>query len=231
MDSSNITVVTSITGDKDQLIEKQVRGGANFIAFIDKPYPSNTWGIKKAYDKFQDPRRNSRIHKLLIHQYVDTEYSIWIDGNIKLLIPPEEIIERYLKNHDFAVFKHPTRDCIYDEAMVCAKLRLDDPENIIEQVKQYEDSGFAKHKGLCECGILIRRNTAKVEAFNNAWWGEYTRFSRRDQISFMYAVDKVGLRINVINEPFINQPDGSAIRDNAFQVVAHQHFEGNFNQQ
>jgi hypothetical protein len=222
-----VTTVTSITGGKDHLIEQKGKG--IFKAFLDETNWSETWKIEKAYNNFKDPRRNSRIHKILIHKYVDTEYSIWIDGNIKLLISPEEIIERYLKHHDFAVFKHPTRDCLYKEAMTCATLKQDDPEIIIEQAKYYEDQGFPKEMGLAECNILIRRHTKKVEAFNNAWWAEYARFSRRDQISFMYAVDKVGLRVNIIDEPFLVQEDGSAIRDNAFQIFSHVHHEGNFN--
>jgi hypothetical protein len=223
-----ITVVTSITSGKDSFLQDQVRGNAKFIAFLDNPKDSDVWEIKKAHDRFTDPRRNSRIHKMLIHKYVDTEYSIWIDGNIRLLKTPEELIEKYLKDCDLAVFKHPNRDCLYDEAMVCAKLRLDDPEVIIEQAKAYEDSGYAKHKGLCECGIIIRRHTQKVEEFNDAWWAEYCRYSRRDQISFMYAVDKVGLQIHAIGDYFklknhLDPMSGGVKGSGDFEIITHQH--------
>jgi hypothetical protein len=224
-----ITVYTSITGGKDRLIEDHVRGHAKFVAFTDELKISNLYEIRQAYDKFKDPRRNSRIQKILSHQYIDTEYSIYLDGNIKLLKTPEELIGKYLKDHDLAIFAHPNRNCIYDEAMQCAKLNLDNVETIIEQAKMYEDSGYAKQKGLCECGIILRRNTPKVATFENAWWSEYTRHSRRDQISFMYAADKVGLRFNKIPEPFIIR-DGIATRAESFEIVPHEHFEGNFNQ-
>ena len=229
MESSNIAVLTSITGSKDNLIENQCKGDAKFIAYLDKPWMSDTWEIRKAYDKFKDPRRNSRLPKLMPHLFVDTEYSIWIDGNMTLLKPPEEVVEKYLKDHDLAIFKHPSRDCIYDEALVCAKLNLDDPEIIIEQAKAYEESGYAKKKGLCECGMIIRRHTPEVQAFNEAWFAEYSRYSRRDQISFMYAVDKIGLRINAIKANFVEK-DGELIRDDVASIVAHNHFEGNWNQ-
>lgn len=225
-----ITVLTAITGGKDELIDDQIKGGARFTAYSDTPLYSNTWKIEKCYDKFRDPRRNSRVPKILAHQYANTEYSIWIDGNIKLLTSPEELVETYLKDHDLAVFKHPNRDCLYDEAVVCAKLKLDDPETIIEQVVKYETEGFPKHRGLCECGIILRRHTPKVEQFNNFWWSEYSRHSRRDQLSFMYAVDKAALRINAIDMPFIIK-EGVARRGDLFELVPHEHFEGNFNQQ
>lgn len=130
-----------------------------------------------------------------------------------------------MKDYDLALFKHPNRDCIYDEAIKCAVKQLDDPEVIIEQAKKYEDSGFAKHKGLGECNILFRRNTPKVREFNNAWWSEFTRHSRRDQISFMYAVDTVGIPVNVIDSPFLMRADGSAIRaDGSAEIFIHNHF-------
>lgn len=210
---SNITVVSSVTSDKDILIDDQPKGKAKWVLFSDKEVKSPLWETRKSYERFVDPRRNSRIPKILIHQYVDTEYSIWIDGNIQLLTTPEKLIEKYLANHDIAVFKHTVADCIYDEATKCALMKLDDPETIIEQVKHYEDQGYAKHKGLGECRFIMRRHTPKVEAFNNAWWSEYCRYSRRDQISFPYVAHKLGMRVNYIDMPLVyHYPPGHKLR-------------------
>jgi hypothetical protein len=196
---SEITVVTSLIGGRDNLRDDQTDETSKFIAFTDQ-IKSDKWQIKPPYRLFNSIRRNSRVPKILIHQFVDTEYSIWLDANIALRVPAQELVDKHLKDHDFAVFRHPERDCIYDEAMIAAVHRLDDPEVIIEQVKGYEDRGFAKHKGLAECNVVIRRHTPKVEQFNNAWWSEYCRHSVRDQISFMYVADKVGLRVNFIEQ-------------------------------
>lgn len=218
-----IEVITSITGGKDNLIEDQKIGNAKFTAYSDKS--SSTWEVRRPYTGFADPRRNSRIQKLLIHQYTKAKISIWIDGNIRLLRTPEELVEKYLQDYDMAVFKHP-RNCLYEEAKVCALGRLDDPELIIEQVKHYEEEGFAKQKGLGECHFIIRRMNEKTEAFDNAWWSEYCRFSRRDQISFMYAADKVGINLNLIPEQY-EVIDGRYIRGGSIEIVPHLHFEGN----
>lgn len=222
MESSNITVLTSITGGKDTPVEKQKKGNAEFVCYTDVPFETKTWNLKPAYKRFIDPRRNSRAPKLLSHQYTGSEYSIWIDGNMSLLKPPEELIARYLQDHDMAVFKHPLRDCIYGEAMKCATAGLDDPEIIIEQVSTYEKAGYGKNKGLCECGFILRRHTSKVKEFNNAWWSEYTRHSVRDQISFMYAVDSVGIRVNMINEPWRLSRNGlKALRSDFIEMSPH----------
>lgn len=230
----DITVITSITGGKDKLREDQVIGNAKFVAYLDEPQESKTWEVRPAYDRFKDPRRNSRIHKIMIHKYVESKYTIWIDGSLRLLVTPESLIEKYMKGYDMAIFHHPNRKCIYDEAMKCAKLKLDDPEVIIEQAKWYEDHEYAKQKGLCEGGFIIRKNTQKVRDFNEAWWADYTRFSRRDQLSLMPAIDKVGLNVNIIPEDFIltESKDGFEvrwIRDNVVDIEAHLHAEGNWN--
>lgn len=226
MELSNITVYTSITGEKDSVNEKQVIGNASFVAFLEKPLDSKTWKVKPAYDRFIDARRNSRAQKILAHKYVDSEYSIYIDGNMSLLKPPEELIDKHLKDYDIAVYRHPTRDCIYDESIACVERRLDDPEVIIDQMKSYENAGYARHKGLCECGVIFRRHTPKVEAFNNAWWAEYCVNSRRDQLSFMYVADKVGIRVNAIQDYFVIGEDKSiAIKQSGdLQMVNHSHF-------
>lgn len=192
---AKITVYTAVTNNKDSL---------------DRPK-----GVKlfeDSYTCFKDDRRNSRIQKILPHLYMNSEYSIYIDGNIRLLKTPEELIEKHLKDYDIAVYKHPTRDCLYDEAIKCAVLKLDDPEVIIEQAKAYEDSGYGKHKGLAECGVIFRRHTDKVREFNESWWAQYCRYSKRDQISFMYSADLVGLPVNIINDLFIETSKVHAIK-------------------
>lgn len=220
----SLTTLTSITGDKDKLLEEQTKGEAQFVAYLDQSYMSDTWSTKYAPTLFVDPRRNSRVPKLIASKYVTTEYSLWIDGNIRVLKDPLALAEKYLQDHDLAVYKHPNRDCIYEEAKVCAMRGLDDPEIIIAQAKAYEDDGYAKNKGLNECGIIFRRHTAKVEAFENEWFAQYNRHSRRDQISFMYAADKVGLRFNSIQDFFIDTVPGHALKQSGeFEIVVHQH--------
>ncbi len=218
-----ITVYSSIVGAKDDIVDDQCKGEARFVMFTDYPlHVTNTWDIKKAYNRFYDNRRNSRAPKILSHQFIDTEYSIYIDGNISLVKPPEGLVKKYLKEHDIALFKHNLRDCIYNEAMKCAKAQLDDPEVIIEQVSTYEKRGYGKHKGLCECGVILRRNTPKVRELENAWWSEYCRHSVRDQISFMYAVDSVGIRVNMLDMQWRLSADGlSGLRGDFIKLMPH----------
>ncbi len=208
-----INLYTVITDNKDKIIEQNYP----IIRFID------------SYDKFKDSRRNSRIQKIMPHKFMECDYSIYIDGNRKLLMSPEDIVDKFMNNYDIAMFKHGSRDCVYDEAIEVAKLKLDDPELIIEQAKYYEDHDYAKHKGLCEAGFIVRRHNHRTKLFNEAWWADYCRFSRRDQLSVMPAIDESGVILNALVYPYEFQPDGSAIKGGIITLESHQNFEGNFN--
>ena len=208
----DVKLYTAITNNKDKIIEQDYP----IVRFID------------SYDKFKDPRRNSRIQKILAHKYFDNEFTIYMDGNRKLLVSPEELVEKYMDGYDLALFKHSTRDCIYDEAMTVAKMKLDDPEIIIEQAKYYEDHEFPKHKGLFEGGFIIRRNNERTKAFNEAWWADYCRFSRRDQLSLMPAMDKAGVIVNTLPSEYVFKEDGVIERGGIIRLDGHNNFEGNW---
>lgn len=204
-----ITVFTSITGGKDNLIEEQnSTGDVDFIAYVYGDYKSNLWNIKKAYDRFISARRNSRAPKILAHQFIDTEYSIWMDGNVSLKVPAQEVVDKWLENgkYDMALCKHNCNDCIYKEAKLCADHKLDDPFVIMEQMKRYEKEGFGNNRGMGECTVMVRKHTSKVESFNNFWWSEHCRGSVRDQLSFMYSLDKAGLKVNFIEPNIYHNP-------------------------
>jgi Protein of unknown function (DUF616) len=207
-----INLYTVITNNKDNAPEQD--------------YPIQVF--RDSYDKFRDSRRNSRIQKIMPHKFMKCDYSIYMDGNMKLLISPEELIKRYMTGYDIAFFKHGSRDCIYDEAMAVSKLGLDDPELIIEQAKYYEDNEFPKHKGLLQGGFIIRRHNSRVEAFNEAWWADYCRFSRRDQLSLMPAIDKSGVVVNMIDEKWVEKGPVATIGD-VVEMRQHANFSGNFN--
>jgi len=43
---------------------------------------------------------------------------------------------------------------------------------------------------------ILRRHTGKVEEFNRLWWEEICKGSRRDQLSFDYALWKMEMKAN-----------------------------------
>ena len=162
-----ITVYSAICGNKDK--------------------PRSDVTCFSAYDRFRDPRLNAKIYKVLAHKFVDAEYSIWIDGNIRLTVPPKQLVEM-MDIYDCAVFTHPERSDIYEEAEFVAKIGKDKSDIVIEQINAYRQAGFTK-RDLAMCGILVRRHTESIARLNERWWAEVCRYSVRDQISFPVVFD------------------------------------------
>lgn len=189
----DITVFTTIVGDYDALNDNQPTDGANFVAFTDKK--SSVWTTQPPYDKFKDDTRNSRIQKIMPHMYFDTEYSIYMDGNFELTVPPEQVIDEFLTKtgKDIAVFRHGGRTDIYQEAQAIVGYGKETKEAIVEQVKAYSKQGVKAEHGLNSCGIIIRKNTKRINDLNEKWWAEYCRYSKRDQMSFnkVFPTDEV----------------------------------------
>jgi hypothetical protein len=138
------------------------------------------------------------------------------------------LVEKYLDGYDMAMFPHGSRDCIYDEAIAVAKLGLDDPELIIEQAKHYEDEEYGKHKGLPSGYFIMRRNNKRTQLMNELWWADYCRYSRRDQLSMMPAVEKAGVNLNIIPAQW-EIKDGRGCMGNAVEMYRHENTEGNWN--
>lgn len=149
---------------------------------------------------FVRPVMAAKIYKILSHRYIHSDISIWVDGNITLLIPLEQLVEEWLGDSDMALWKHFHRDCIYEEAPAAQGLYEDDSykKEIQEQIDYYRKQGFPEHAGLAECNVIIRRNNEKVRAFNEDWWQEICRWSSRDQISFPVVLARHKLKVNFI---------------------------------
>ena len=185
-------IYTAITGGKGILKDNQNKENARLVAFTE--LKSQSWEIRKPLNIFVDPNRNAKIYKVLPQQFLDCEYSLWIDASITLLVPLQNLIDRFLRDSDIAMFKHYKRNCIYDEAKVCRKMKLDDPEIIDRQMEKYKKEGYPAKNGLNEGTIILRRHTKKIEEFNNLWWSEISSGSRRDQLSLNYCLWKLRLR-------------------------------------
>jgi hypothetical protein len=201
-----LTVFTSIVGNRACLCDQQQTGGNPFVAFVDKAWQSRVWLEKPAYSGMHSARRNSRAPKILSHNFVETEYSLWIDGSVKLKVDPQRLVDEWLQHADVAMFAHDRRSCTYMEAETCAVRGLDQPELIREQAASYKRRGLPENIGLPETTVILRKHTTGVRYFNCVWWSEYCKYSVRDQISVMYAAFATGTHINMIRPTKLHHP-------------------------
>lgn len=196
--SARIVVYTAIDGAYDTLKPPSPlwAADADFIAFVDNNARGDGWRQMAVCQDFVDPCRNAKIHKILSHRYFpDAEYTIWIDGNVSIIstVSLPGLLAEWLRETDLVVFKHRTRDCTYDEGVACIASAKDDPALINAQMSKYRRQGFPPKMGLAECTVLVRRNSPRIAKFNEAWFEEIRRHSRRDQLSFMYVAISLGL--------------------------------------
>ena len=165
------------------------------------------------FAKFTDPVYNAKIYKVLPHKFLDCDISIWLDGNLSLKVPPEEMVDRFLGDADMALFKHPHRESIHWEIKWIEyqfRHRKDSPilRDAKAQFEHYKSQGFPRKTGIYYCGFIIRRHNKLVEQFNEKWWAEITRWSARDQLSFPVVAREMP-------EVKINKIEGN-VRDNPY---------------
>ena len=166
------------------------------VCLTDKSCPQSVEGweyeFPRRYFK-DDPRRESRRCIALSHKYFpDADVTIMHGASLRLLATTAEVLE-WLDDADMAAFKHPHRDCIYDEAKVVLALGKDAAANVEPQMEAYKAEGFPAHYGLAALTMLVRRHTDAVAAFNTFWWGQVKQYSVRDQLSFNYVCWKLGM--------------------------------------
>jgi hypothetical protein len=124
--------------------------------------------------------------------FADAQFTLWHDGSHHLKVNPWDVIDDSLSDdREFATFKHPMRDCIYEETQACLQLKKDAPGRLLEQAERYSQEGYPAGEGLFETSCIARRNSAAVAGLNDLWWREIQRSSCRDQISLPYVIWKL----------------------------------------
>ncbi len=144
------------------------------------------------YSCRMDDRRESKRVKILAHRlFPRADWWLWLDWPFRLTVEPEQMV---IDGANIVGFKHRFNGDAYEEHAACARMQKDDLSVMGKQLDRYRSERFPVGFGLIECGVLLRRNTPEVIAFNEAWWAEVEKGSTRDQLSVGYAAWKTGVR-------------------------------------
>ena len=197
-----IVVYTCITGGYDSIKEPSVvTPGVDYVCFTDNPeMKSKTWKIRPipqellSYSKV----KQQRGVKILANRYLpEYDISVWVDGNVDT----RGNVKEYLKDFDFVQYsvfipEHPARKCIYKEKDECVRQKKivgTDINLANEQMKRYRAENFPENYGLVQTNIMLRKhNDRYCVDLMEKWWSELKDYSHRDQLSFNYALWKVG---------------------------------------
>lgn len=218
---TGIVVASAIFGNYDQLqqpinVSMQSRKSVCFFMFVDEEtqqhldtheIDSGVW--RKVVVRnlpYLDARRNGKIPKLLLHRlFPNARFSLWIDGKLKLVVDPYQILERFLwrRNITFAISRHYKRFDVFEEAEANKAAGKYDNASINAQVEFYQSEGLVPYErtkstfpsDVPEGCVIIREHTPITNLFTCLWFNEVDRFTSRDQLSFAVVRDKLMERV------------------------------------
>lgn len=134
-----------------------------------------------------DAARRSKQLKALPHRFLpDYDDSLYIDNTVRLKQRPKEIFERYLSDEGspLVCFRHPWRDCVYDEAEAVISARYDDPDRVRQQMAWYRSLNYPAKHGLAKSTFLLRRHQhPALQRVMQGWHEQVMRHSLRDQLA------------------------------------------------
>lgn len=198
-------VYTCITGDYDEVKELAFQeSGVDYYLFTNnKNIISSSWKVIYIENEGLDNIRLARKIKVLGHPILEQyDITVWLDGASYIKKSIKEFIANYcdLDQYCLVGFKHRERDCIYEEALECVKVRKEKKEVIQRQIKKYKQEGYPEHNGLIESTILIRKHLdRKLRQTMMDWFSEISDFSYRDQLSFNYVVSRSKLNYDLLD--------------------------------
>lgn len=204
MKKDKLVVYTALFGDYDDLIDPAENfEGCDFICFTDrKDLKSDIWEIKIINEIDLPPNRMNRKYKMFPNVFIP-EYntSLYVDSNIFIKRNPVELLDKYLIRYDIALPKHFARNCVYKEAEEVVKLGKEKKGLAEEQMSFYKKEGFPTRFGLTENNIIFRKHNKKnVIKLMECWWSQINKYSKRDQLSFMYCAWKTSVNIGIMKE-------------------------------
>ena len=176
------------------------------------------WTIKKVDKKNESNRKSNRYYKWLSHKYFNEyDYVMYFDSPTTVGKPLRNnltnVINEYITclqhNKKLGIFfKHPCRECVYDEMKVVQARRLDSVENVNYIKHMLETANFPAKFGLTENNVFIRYN--KNFTFNLMFDEMYDLIHNhicRDQLVFMYELYKHYKINDILIYPHIDKLD------------------------
>jgi len=175
---------------------------ADYFLFNDENFPPRFNAMT--------PRLQARLVKMFMYQMKPGyNYYLWVDSSC--ILSHKDSIQWFM-NHlgdaDLAVFKHPHRNTIGEEAKYIQH-RIDiktsyitsryENEILDDQMSEINEPGLP----LYATTAFIMRNTYDMHKLMKEWWYGTSRYHIVDQIWLPYAIKKSQCKVNVIPDNFM----------------------------
>lgn len=189
-----IAVFTAIAGGYDTIkLPEVLLPDADYFLFTDRPAPdAGVYKIRPLPYYHVDTPRMTRYVKTHPHKLLaGYDIAIWVDANILITGDITPLIASFTESKKaVGAVQHPLRNTLYQEADACIAYNKEDERLLKEQVDHYKDVNYNTND-LIESNIMMfdLRNDS-VPKFFTTWWSEIDKYTRRDQISLNYSLDK-----------------------------------------
>lgn len=209
----SVAVVSSIIGGYDSIKPIPKSNEVDYFIFLDDHYSSvdvpEPWNPVWSINPHNiSSRLLAKKHKLLTHRYMDKyDTYFWIDGSVEFI--ENNSVKLMLDEHgdnQLSMFKHPVRDCIFDEGEISKTMKKYQSQNIDAQLGEYLLMGHPYNWGLWASGVFIRQNTVEMNNFFEFWMNENRRWTYQDQLSLSVALKKFGLKPNEFSYSIWDNP-------------------------
>lgn len=203
-----IAIYTALTGNYDNVNEILYKeDGVDYLLFTNnRNLRSNTWQIVYIESDLDNVLLSREI-KMLPHKYLSEKYdaSIYIDANAVIYGKLSQLTNYLNEQVSFAVSKHGERNTVKDEVeVIIQRFKSVDPLQARSQYNQYVKSGFKDDLGLAECTILVRNhNEHSLIELMDAWWTEFQKGIRRDQVSLLPCIAKLQFKAYVLMDGYV----------------------------
>jgi hypothetical protein len=198
---------TCVTGAYDAWrVLDQPAADAGYVYFSDSlpPGPKDGWDIRPIPDfarqgNSKDTSRFIKMHPHLL--FPEHSASVYVDGNVFPTRAASAYCQQIAAQHVLSIYRHPVRDCLFDEALECERLGLVYVGKIARRLVQYRAAGYLAHAGLLETNVLIRQHhDAQLVRLMALWWREYESGVTRDQLSLPYLLWREQFPLNCLGE-------------------------------
>ena len=196
-----IAVYTCIFGDYDQIQEPLLQpNNIDYYIITDKRIDTKSaWNVIipkfDLCEKLSNVEKNRyyKMHPDLILK--DYDYSIYVDGNIKVISDLTPYIYK-LNANGIGMHKHNKRNCSYDELEALLLAHKASKKDVIQYKRFLQENCFPPNYGLLECNVIVREHHNEIcKKIMEQWWQQFETGIKRDQVSLPYVLHKNNIEV------------------------------------
>lgn len=222
--NERIAVYTAVFGKYDEIQEPLVSpDNIDYYIITDQEVPADSsWKKIKLsdlninLDSYDNVMKNRFVKMFPDKIFNNYDYSIYIDGNIKVISDLSEYIHR-IGNKGLSIHSHGKRDCVYQEAKAIKIYKKEKKETVDNYLKLLKSRSFPEKFGLLECNVIVRQHHHEIcQKVMKEWWIEFSKHIKRDQLSLPYVLYKNKIEVNdisLLGENIYTNP--------SFRIVSH----------